>query len=141
MKKTFLFWGIVVTLLIGCGSVDDAMKLYVRDNADQVEILFHQKSTEKGDQPILVASLTDPTDIKKVVNFVTNKKAPFYKCGYTGSMFFLGEADTYVVQRIDFNIQPGCEHAVFSYDNKLYARELSPDGLIYLDSLFQNTQK
>ena len=140
MKKILLFLGVMVILLIGCDSVDYAMKLYVKDTTDRIEVLIYQKTQEKGRQPLLATSFSDPSNIKKVLEFITRDKAPFYKCGYTGSIVFLGGANSYVVQKMEFNTQPGCEHIVFTYEDELHSRHLTDEGIAFLDSLYQKYQ-
>jgi len=137
MKKILLFLGIMVILLIGCDSVDYAMKLYVKENTDRIEILIYQKTQEKGRQALLVTSFSDSTNIKRLLDFITRKKTPFYKCGYTGSIVYLGGANSYVVQKMDFNTQLGCEHIVFTYKDELHSRHLTDEGIAFLDSLYQ----
>ncbi|HEX38052.1 MAG TPA: hypothetical protein ENG70_04235 [Candidatus Cloacimonetes bacterium] len=135
MKRIFLLPGIMVILLLGCDSVDYAMKLYVQNNTDRIEILLYQKSQEKGQQPLMARTFSDPANITKVLGFISNKRAPLYKCGYTGSIIFLGEANSFVVQKMEFTAESGCEHIVFTYEGELFSRQLTEEGIAFLDSL------
>jgi hypothetical protein len=142
MKRIIIYLGILLILLAGCDtSIDYAMKMYMRDNADRVEILFNTGQIHKGMKPILAQTFMDRENIERVLSFITKKPAEFFKCGYSGEIIFLSDADSGTTERMKFNIEPGCEHIVYMFNRELYSRQISKKGLEFLKDLHDRVIK
>ncbi len=142
MKRVNIYLGILFLFLAGCDtSIDYAMKMYMRDNADRVEILFNTGQNHKGMKPVLAQTFMDRENIERVLSFITKKPAEFYKCGYSGEIIFLSDADSGITERMKFNIEPGCEHIVYMFNRELYSRQISKKGLEFLRELYDKVIK
>ena len=142
MKRISIILGFALLVLIGCSSsIDEAMKLYMKENIDRIEILFYTVEGTKGMQPILAQTFMDRENLDRVLSFITKKPAEFYKCGYTGEMIFIQDAQSVLKERMKFSIEPGCEHIVYMFDRNLYSRKISKKGLLFLKELYDKVIK
>ena len=142
MKRVIISIVILILFLAGCDiSIDYAMKMYMRDNIDRVEILFNAREGDKGTKPILAQTFMDRENIENVLSFITKKPAEFYKCGYSGEIIFLNDANNSSPERMKFNIEPGCEHIVYMFNGDLYSRHISKKGLEFLRKLHDRVIK
>ena len=142
MKRVIIYLGILLIFLAGCDtSIDYAMKMYMRDNTDRVEILFNTGQNHKGMKPLLAQTFMDHENIERVLSFITKKPAEFYKCGYSGEIIFLSDENSGTTERMKFNIEPGCEHIVYMFNRELYSRQISKKGLEFLRELHDRVIK
>ena len=142
MKRVIIYLGILLIFLAGCDtSIDYAMKMYMRDDADRVEILFNTGQNHKGMKPVLAQTFMDRENIERVLSFITKKPAEFYKCGYSGEIIFLSDENSGTTERMKFNIEPGCEHIVYMFNRELYSRQISNKGLEFLRELHDRVIK
>ncbi len=142
MKRVIIIIGVVFLFFVGCdSSIDYAMKMYMQDNTDRVEILFYTGQNHKGMKPILAQTFMDRENMDRVLSFITKKPAEFYKCGYSGEIIFLQEANSELAERMKFNIEPGCEHIVYIFNGELYSRKISKKGLAFLTELHDRVIK
>ena len=136
MKRLSIIVGIVLFILIGCDiSMDTAMRMYMHENADRVEILFYTGHAEKGLKPVLAQTFMDIENIDRVLKFITKKPAEPYKCGYSGEIIFFTGDNSSIAERMKFNIDPGCEHIVYMFNQEFYTRKISKEGLTFLREL------
>jgi len=142
MKRVIIIIGVVFLFLVGCdSSIDYAMKMYMQDNTDRVEILFYTVQVQKGTKPILAQTFMDRENMERVLSFITKKPAEFYKCGYSGEIIFLKYANSALTERMKFNIEPGCEHILYMFNRELYSRKISKKGLAFLRELHDRVIK
>ncbi|MDP8227631.1 MAG: hypothetical protein P9L89_08350 [Candidatus Celaenobacter polaris] len=136
IKRVIIYLWIGVLFLAGCdSSIDYAMKMYMRDNTDRVEILFYAGPNYKGMKPILAQTFMDRENMERVLSFITKKLAEFYKGEYSGEIIFLKGANSALTERMKFNIEPGCEHILYMFNRELYSRKISKKGLVFLREL------
>ena len=142
MKWVIISLGIVSLFLLGCdSSIDYAMKTYMQENTDRVEILFYTGPVHKGMKPILAQTFMDRENMDRVLSFITKNPAEFYNAGYSGEIIFLKEANTALTERMKFNIEPGFEHVVYMFNRELYSRKISKKGLVFLRELHDRVLK
>lgn len=142
MKRVIICLGIVSLFLLGCdSSIDYAMKTYMQENTDRVEILFYTEPVHKGTKPILAQTFMDRENMDRVLSFITKNPAEFYKSGYSGEIIFLNEANSALTERMKFNIEPGSEHVVYMFNRELYSRKISKKGLAFLRELHDRVLK
>jgi len=142
MKWVIICLGIVSLFLLGCdSSIDYAMKTYMQENTDRVEILFYAGQGQKGTKPILAQTFMDRENMDRVLSFITKKPAEFYKVGYSGEIIFLKEANSALTERMKFNIDPEFEHIVYMFNRELYSRKISKKGLAFLRELHDRVIK
>jgi hypothetical protein len=142
MKRVIICLGVVSLFLLGCdSSIDYAMKMYMQDNTDRVEILFYAGPGHKGTKPILAQTFMDRENMDRVLSFITKKPAEFYKVGYSGEIVFLYETNSALTERMKFNIEPGFEHIVYMFNRELYSRKISKKGLVFLRELHDRVIK
>jgi len=142
MKWVIICLGAVSLFLLGCDSpIDYAMKMYMRDSTDRVEILFNEGPVHKGMKPVLAQTFMDRENMESVLSFITKRPAEFYKCGYSGEIIFMKDADRALTERMKFNIEPGCEHIVYMFNRELYSRKISKKGLEFLRELHDRVIK
>ena len=80
----------------------------------------------------------DIAEIKNITKFISNVSSPSYKCGYNGKIDFYCK-DNNVLFDAEFNI--GCDTIVFIYDNKVYHKRISNDGIIYFENIIKNIEE
>ena len=79
--------------------------------------------------------ILNKNEIKKIINFTTRIISPAYKCGYQGKIDYYCKNNNLI---LDMEFNTDCNTIVFVYNDKLYTRRISKDGLIYLKNMIKN---
>lgn len=98
------------------------------DEVSQVTIVVYTK----GGKKVEVLATKEKRVVNQLTTFITSKKAPLYKCGYSGEITF------YTAKGIiagEYNHSTDCGHIVFLINGELVSRRLSEEGLNYLKKL------
>jgi hypothetical protein len=136
-KKIFFVFALALLANLSCSrSPEYRLKKYLAENTDSVEIRIYGMRQDELDKNLLVEKVSNINEIKKIIDFISEKPAPSYKCAYHGSIAFLKKDTEIMENRIEFNLHPDCRHMVFIYEKKLYSRDISEAGFKYLDRLY-----
>jgi hypothetical protein len=82
--------------------------------------------------------ITDINEIKIVSKYISNIPSPMYKCGYNGKMEFYCKNNNLLFDT-EFNID--CNTIVFVYDDKIYNRRISKDGINYIAEIIKEIDR
>lgn len=135
--RTKLFLLIFTVVLFSSGFIFNPLsdyKKYILKNSDSAEIKFYAYKEARTD---IKKQFTFKTkeEIKKILDFISDKTAPFYKGGYNGSIDFLKNGKSILEEKIEFNLSKDMRHIVFLYKKKLYSRKLTENGIKFLNEL------
>lgn len=135
--KTKLIILISMVLLLSSGFIFNPLsdfKKNILKNSNSAEIKYYAYKEARTD---IKKQFTFKTkkEIKKILNFISDKSAPFYKGGYNGSIDFLKNGKSILDEKMEFNLSKDMKHIVFSYKKKLYSRKLTENGIKFLNEL------
>ncbi len=124
---SLLILGSALCLAAGCdlGTQDPASL------ADRVTVDFN--CGDGGERPARLV-LTRGDQIARAAAALSGQPAPFYKCGYTGSMSFYRSGKP-VLEEIGFNLHAECRHAMYMKGKTAVSRQLTDDGMVFLAGL------
>ena len=69
--------------------------------------------------------------------FISNEKAPLFKCGYNGSITFYVKDKEILEDNAEFNLNNSCRHIVFMHKGELYSFKISEKGFVFLNNIFK----
>ena len=76
---------------------------------------------------------TDNKDeIRRILGFITDDDFPENSCGYNG-IIELKMNDGFM--NMEFNTDDKCSRIVFTWQDLLFSKKISPEGIIYLNNL------
>jgi len=78
--------------------------------------------------------ITDIKEIKRISKYITSIPSPSYKCGYNGKIEFICKNDKIL---LDAEFNSDCNTIVFVYDDKIYHRRISNNGLKYIEKIIK----
>lgn len=126
-RRVFIMIALCLVFLSGCSS--DFLDI-LKEQTDRIVISLYNDQNSR-------IEISGKSAVTETVGFVSEKQAPAYKCGYHGSMTFYSENTPLLEEDAEFNISPECRHIVFLYNNTLFFRELTEDGVRYLQNLYE----
>lgn len=105
---------------------------------DRVVVSFYALADEGGiDRSYLVEEFTEKTDIDKFCDVISSSNAPNYKCAYSGSIDYYKNGISLLDEKAEFNLNPDCAHIVFIYEEKMYSKKLTKNGIEFLNSFYE----
>ena len=132
MKKLSCLLFILLTLLLSGCSND--YKKYLAENTDTVIITIYGLTGELAKKEV-IKTIKQTAAVLKVINFISDKKAPAYKCGYSGSIDFFKNGKSLLTEKMEFNLLTQCSYIAFLVDGKLKLKKLTIAGIKYLRNL------
>lgn len=96
------------------------------DEAYKADITLYSTEGKKT----LAVSTKEPDEVARLSRFVSGKKAPMFKCGYSGKITFYQKGDF-----VEGEYSHSCGHIVFELDGELVSRYLTKEGVAYLKKL------
>jgi hypothetical protein len=82
--------------------------------------------------------ILDKAEIKIISKYISNIPSPLYKCGYNGQIEFFSKNNNLLLEA-EFNTD--CNTIVFVYDDKLYHRRISSNGLEYINKIIEEIEQ
>ena len=123
-------------ILYSCANTEvEIFQKEVKDT-DKIKIYFYDSITGKIGGPDRIITIGDKGEIEKYKNIFTNEDSPEYKCGYTGLLEFFRKDET--IKSMEFNVNPGCRHIVFTLRERAFSKKISEDGLNLLQINLNN---
>ena len=133
MRQIFILT-IFSILFLSCDNTASLLR-----EADTVEITLYGRMDKRINHQYYKKAITGQ-QATRIVNFVSSESAPFYKCGYNGSLSFRRKGKV-ILEGAEFNIRKDCSHIVFIIDNELISKRIKPVGLRYLRELYKKHVK
>lgn len=134
IKKYLVIAGVLIFTISYVSISDASIKKYLIKNTDTIKISFYAyKSARKDVKNSFEISSKD--EIKKIIDFISGKKAPFYKGSYHGSIDFLRDGKSLLEEKMEFNLHDSMRHIVYIYKKKLYSKKLTEKGISHLEDL------
>lgn len=128
--KVIIFFLFQIFFVLSCGG---DFKNFLKSKAKSVQIKCSANNFQ--------TEIAEPNDIKNIINFISDENSPFYKCGYTGTIDFMKNNASILDGTISFNLHQGCMHIVYIYNEKIFAKKITPEGIHYLNSICKNTDE
>ena len=131
IKQKILFFILLFLLLINCSNIVGTKKT-LKLKTNNIIIGFYNWN-ENGDSiNDTIIKLNKKSIINNIFDGITNKRSPFYKCGYQGYINFYNN-DKLLIENAEFNYN--CGHIVFYNKNTSYCLKLSNNMKNYLEKL------
>ncbi|MBN1499348.1 MAG: hypothetical protein JW982_04305 [Spirochaetes bacterium] len=108
---------------------------YLKNNTDKIIVSFYSEhgSSNKVRNIIII---NNKNRISEIIDGISFRPAPYYKCGYTGRLDFYSGSDILIEDGIEFNLSDECRHAVFSYGSSIYSKKISTVTFRYLKQMY-----
>ena len=91
-----------------------------------ISLVSCQKSDNK--------KLKTTDEIVKILGYITDEDSPQNTCGYNGIIELkLKEG----FMNMEFNTGENCNRIVYTYQDLLFSKKISPDGISYLNKLIK----
>ena len=119
-----------IVSLASCGGSGSAISKQLA-GSDSLVINFNTPQTNNIEKSV---TTIEGKAIKKITEFVDNKTAEAFKCGYDGNLMFYKKG--VLVGDISFNYSgDGCHHFILLLDNKLIPTAMNNEAADFLKSL------
>jgi hypothetical protein len=130
MKKlSILFFTLL--LISSCG--DDAILQKIAGETSKLVISGYYSVGEKRMKTVVYE--TDKKDeIKKILGYITDEDSLRNDCGYNG---IIELKLTKGFMNMEFNTDDNCNRIVYTYQDLLFSKKISPEGLTYLNGLIK----
>jgi hypothetical protein len=128
IKYRIIFLILLSFLLINCSTYKNILE----KETEKIVIKIFGWEKDNINEDYLIIEILNNDDINKLINYSTKKILPTYKCGYQGKVEYFCK-DNNLIMDMNFNID--CKIFVFIYNNKLFTREISKDGIEYFRNL------
>jgi hypothetical protein len=131
-KKYFIIFLFLISfLLINCSSYKSALL----NETEKIIIYIYGRENGNIINDFYKIEIINKDEIKKIINYTTGIISPAYKCGYQGKIDYYCKNNNLI---LDMKFNTDCNTIVFVYDDKLFTRRISKDGLIYLENIINN---
>src|SRR6185295_3303629 len=124
--RMIIFFFILVT--VGCKNSAITKKLSA---SDSLVITFN---VPNSDSIIKTVSTTENNAINKVIDFLDDKPAEEFKCGYDGNLIFFSKGQTILPVVFKYK-EKDCRHFLFELDGKLVSTKINNEAADFLESL------
>ena len=122
----------ILMLTMACNNADDNVLSGIAEQTNKAEISFYDINQPDPTSAISYIEVTDPEEIKKLANIVSNYVSPEYKCGYGGTLIF--KKDNNILVLMEFNLDPDCQHIVYFLEGQQYSKKINKKGIKLLKS-------
>ena len=131
MVKNILILFISLIFISSCG--DNAVLKKIADQSTKLTISGYYTIGEKRTKNIVYE--TDKKDeIMKILGFITDEDSQQNTCGYNGIIELkLKEG----FMNMEFNTDENCNRIVYTYQDLLFSKKISQDGISYLNKLIK----
>ncbi len=130
MKKLLPLF-LIAFFFCSCG--DDVIIQKIADESSRLVISGYYTVGDKRTKE-LVYQTEKKDDIKKVLGYISSEDSPQNTCGYNG---IIELKSTKGFMNMEFNTEPGCIKIVYTYDDILYSKKITPDGISFINSLIK----
>jgi hypothetical protein len=120
----------MVVVSASCSNSAVAKKL---SGSDSLVITFN---IPNSDSIIKTVTTTESNAIDKVVDFIDNKPAKEFKCGYDGNLIFFSKGRVLLPVVFKYK-EANCRHFLFELDGKLMSTKMNNEAADFLESLEQ----
>ena len=117
-----------LSLLNSCSSYKSVLK----NETEKIIINIHGWENDSFIVNFEVIEITDKDEIDKIIDYVSTINSPLYKCGYEGTIEYYCKNNNVIIA-MEFNTN--CNTIVFEYDDKIYNKRISKNGLENLKTL------
>jgi hypothetical protein len=130
-KKYTIILFFISLLLVNCSSYKSALL----NETEKIIIYIYGLENGKIINDFHKIEIINKDEIKKIINYTSHIISPAYKCGYQGKIDYYCKNNNLI---LDMEFNTDCNTIVFVYDDKLFTRRISKDGLIYLKNIINN---
>ena len=122
---------LICLIFISCG--DNAVLKKIADQSSRLVISGYYTSGDKRTKNVVFE--TDKKDeIVKILGYITDEDSPQNTCGYNG-IIELKLKDGFM--NMEFNTDENCNRIVYTYQDLLFSKKISQDGISYLNKLIK----
>lgn len=114
-----------------CG--DDAVLKKIADQTTKLTISGYYTVGNKRTKEVVFETVNKDY-IKKILGYVTDEDIPENKCGYNG-ILELKVKDGFM--NMEFNTDDSCNRIVYTYQDLLFSKKISSEGITYLNKLIK----
>jgi len=130
-KHIIIFSFFILFILVDCSSYKNVLL----NETEKIVIYIYGIEDSKVIEDFYKIETINKDEIKKIINYTTRIISPAYKCGYHGKIEYYCKNNNLI---LDMKFNTDCNTIVFVYDDKLFTRRISINGLIYLKELLKN---
>ncbi len=128
MKSRLLILILIACCFCGCSTYKNTLQ----KETEKILIYIYPPEGNENDQDAVKIEISNKNEIKKIINYTTRRISPGYKCGYDGKIEYLCAGNNVIMEMV-FNVS--CNTMVFVYDDKLFTRRISKNGLEYFKAM------
>ena len=118
-------------------SIVSSFKKELKDS-DKIKIYFYKSDTSAAGKFESIVNIDDKNEIQNFINCISEQDAPFYKCGFTGSIEFF--KNNLSVINMEFNIKPDCRHIIFKFRETMFSKDITDDGIKLINKYYEKTK-
>jgi len=131
MIKNILILFICLIFISSCG--DNAVLKKISDQTSKLVISGYYTVGDKRTKNVVYE--TDKKDeIMKILGFITDEDSQQSTCGYNG-IIELKLKDGFM--NMEFNTDNNCNRIIYTYQDLLFSKKISSEGIIYLNKLIK----